>query len=402
MSAELPGPLSSDSLEAAGLAPKSRHGSTPGARAKRKAKAAIRRATLTRGYEELVGTVDHLGARIDALAGAVDRLDERVTRQSDVNDSVRVNEINIQLLKGEVRNNERLLRELGFAFAPATGIEGAGARFSELREAVNGLERQLRNLAVTSAHDHGPETAAAPEVPAAPPTSTLFNYVGFERRFRGDPEVILDTLEERYADLLLQNQPVVDVGCGRGELLDRLASRGAEVIGVEPDPGMVADARARGLTVHQAYAADYLRSVPDHSLGAIISTHVVEHLELDILIELLELSREKLKPGGVFVAETPNPASLIVLGNSYIMDPTHVWPLHPSLLAFLAETAGYRDVRLNFYSPAEGYHLKPVDLPEGASEADTAVAASFNAAVEQLNDVLFGPQDYSITATTAP
>ena len=42
-------------------------------------------------------------------------------------------------------------------------------------------------------------------------------------------------------------------------------------------------------------------------------------------------------------AETPNPASLVVLGNSYVLDPTHVRPLHPSLMVFLCEGAGFRD-----------------------------------------------------------
>ena len=82
------------------------------------------------------------------------------------------------------------------------------------------------------------------------------------------------------------------------------------------------------------------RRLPEQSLGSIISVHVVEHLPLATLVELLELAATRLRPGGIFVAETPNPASLIVLGNSYILDPTHVWPLHPSLLTFLCERAG--------------------------------------------------------------
>jgi hypothetical protein len=112
----------------------------------------------------------------------------------------------------------------------------------------------------------------------------------------------------------------------------------------------------------------------------------------------------KLRPGGVFVSETPNPASLIVLGNSYLLDPTHVRPLHPSLLSFLCEKAGFRDVRLQFFSPATGYHLPRVsldtqdDVPPWAIELSSAVDRGF----AQLNEVLFGPQDYTVLARTAP
>ena len=135
---------------------------------------------------------------------------------------------------------------------------------------------------------------------------------------------------------------------------------------------------------------------PEQSLGSIISVHVVEHLPLATLVELLELAATRLRPGGIFVAETPNPASLIVLGNSYILDPTHVWPLHPSLLTFLCERAGFRDVRLEFHAPAEDYQLPPIDAgPDGPAWVE-----DLNARFAQLNQVLFGPQEYAAIATT--
>ena len=187
------------------------------------------------------------------------------------------------------------------------------------------------------------------------------------------------------------------MGCGRGELLELLAGRGVEVLGVDTDPGMVVEARERGLHVDQADVVAWLRQRPEHSLGAIFSAHLAEHLELDALLEFIDLARSRLVPGGVFVAETPNPASLIVLGNSYILDPTHVRPLHPSLLSFFCENAGFRDVRLWFFSPAEGYHLPLLDGPDVPGWA-----APVNVALTRLNEVLFGPQEYAVVATTAP
>ena len=86
-----------------------------------------------------------------------------------------------------------------------------------------------------------------------------------------------------------------------------------------------------------------------------------------------------------------------MLGNSYILDPTHVRPLHPSLLAFLCETAGFRDVTLQFYSPAEGYWLAPIEAPEAPE-----LVAQVNAGLEHLNHVLFGPQEYSVIVWTPP
>jgi SAM-dependent methyltransferase len=305
---------------------------------------------------------------------------------------------NLELLKGDVRALDAALAELGQAIAPAAGLPGVPGRFAELRDRVNALDRRLRTVETAGpagappAEDGEPAPAAA----AAPPADR-FDYVGFERRFRGDPEEILRTLSDRYLDLLAASPPVLDVGCGRGELLAALAERGVPCSGVDLDPGMVAEARAAGLDVAAGDAVAHLRSLPEASLGSIIAVHVAEHLALPALLELLELAASRLRPGGLLVAETPNPASLVVLGNSYILDPTHVWPLHPSLFTFLCERAGFRDVELRFHSPAEAYHLPRLELPEGDEWAGPV-----NEAVDRLNDVLFGPQEYAVLARTPP
>lgn len=309
--------------------------------------------------------------------------------------------INLELLKGEVRSVIQTLDDLGMAIAPAAGLAGAGERLSELRERVNGLDRRLRTLQAQATTPAPAAPAPAPpaaagSVPAAP-SSALFDYVGFERRFRGDPEAVAAALAERYLDLLVANPPVVDIGCGRAELVEMLAKRGVEAIGVDTDPSMVAEARDRGLDVRQVDGNSFLRSREPGSLGAIIATHLVEHLEFADLVELLELAATRLRPGGVLIAETPNPTSLVVLGNSFILDPTHLRPLHPSLLTFLCEGAGFRDVRLRFHAPASDYHLPMIDEPDAPPWTKR-----INEAFARLNQVLFGPQEYALIATAAP
>ena len=305
--------------------------------------------------------------------------------------------INLELLTGEVRSVIQALEDLGMAIAPAAGLPGAGERLSELRERVNGLDRRLRTLqAQATTPAPGPGRAGAGPGPAAP-SSALFDYVGFERRFRGDPEAVAAALAERYLDLLVANPPVVDIGCGRAELVEMLARRDVEAIGVDTDPSMVAEARDRGLDVRQVDGNSFLRSREPGSLGAIIATHLVEHLEFADLVELLELAATRLRPGGVLIAETPNPTSLVVLGNSFILDPTHLRPLHPSLLTFLCEGAGFRDVRLRFHAAATDYHLPMIDDPDAPPWTKRV-----NDAFAKLNSVLFGPQEYALIAAAAP
>jgi SAM-dependent methyltransferase len=345
-----------------------------------------------------VEATDHALHRIAQLEQQLQALQSRRIEEETIRLETHAATVNLELLKGQVLSVVEQLEGLGMAIAPATGLEGAGVRLAELRERVNGIDRRLRTLASDATRPAIAAPAGEPAAllaPAAGPSSASFDYVGFERRFRGDPAVVLANLEKRYADVLADNAPVVDIGCGRAELVGLLAERGVAAVGVDTDPSMVAEARDQGLDVRLQDGLDYLESQPPGSLGAIIATHLVEHLELDPLIKLLELSVSRLKPGGIFIAETPNPASLIVLGNSYILDPTHVRPLHPSLLSFLCEGAGFRDVRLAFYEPARDYHLPLVNDPEAP-----AWTATVNTALTKLNDVLFGAQEYSVTATT--
>lgn len=357
---------------------------------------------LSRG-EETLAEVAALRARVAALSE--DRLDAALLAARvgsspavlELSAQVDSSTINLELLKAEIRAIERTLHELGMAFAPATGLAGVGERFGELREQVNAVARRLRQMEAGRAAEGG--TAVSTAVPAAAgdpgPLDVLFDYVAFERRFRGTPEQVLGAQAERYADLLAEHAPVLDIGCGRGELVELLAGRGVDVVGVEPDGGMASEALARGIVVHETDGASYLGSLAPGSIGAVFSAHVAEHVPFEALLELVHLSFAALAPGGVFVAETPNPASLVVLGNSFILDPTHQRPLHPSLFAFVCETAGFRDVRLQFYAPAEGYHLQ---MPASTDDALGAVVAQHAA---KVNEVLFGSQEYAVIATKA-
>lgn len=302
--------------------------------------------------------------------------------------------INQELMKAELRSVLDELNDLGDAIAPTAGLQGARVRLAELRERVNDLDRRTRRITRDTPEAAGAPAAAAPVAPpGAPAGSSGFDYLGFERRFRGDSETIVATLRERYLPVLREHAPVLDVGCGRGEFVGALTADGISAEGVDLDPDSVAEAASLGRKVRLADAVETLRAAPQHHYGAVVSFQVLEHLPLEPLLEVIELSAARLKPGGVFIAETPNPSSLIVLGNSYILDPTHVRPLHPLLLIFLCERAGFRDVTVRFFEPASAFHLPLVPdagLPEWA--------ANINVALTRLNDVLFGPQDYAVIA----
>ena len=135
-----------------------------------------------------------------------------------------------------------------------------------------------------------------------------------------------------------------------------------------------------------------LRDATAGSLGAVLCVHVVERLELDALLELLELTATRLRAGGVFIAETPNPASLAVLSGSSAHDPTPTRLLHPSVLAFLCERAGFDTVELRYF--AQSFDALPLITADDAPQW----VEQINESLTKLNGLLFGPQEYAVVA----
>jgi len=263
----------------------------------------------------------------------------------------------------------------------ASREEAARRSLTELEERLARLERRPAGGSAP-----GPPQSHAPQTVAAQPTAAAFpDYFAYEARMRGST----DTVRERqriYVDDFRDAAPVLDVGCGRGELLGLLREAGIQARGVDADADMVAYALGEGLEVEQADALAYLEVLGDGSLGGVFAGQVVEHLPPSALLRLLELAAQKLRLGGLLVAETINPLSPLAL-RSYFADLTHAQPVVPETLALLASQAGFREVETRFLNePAER-----LAIPD-----DPTIAAN----VRKLNDILFAPLDYAVIART--
>jgi O-antigen chain-terminating methyltransferase len=104
---------------------------------------------------------------------------------------------------------------------------------------------------------------------------------------------------------------------------------------------MVRHCREKGHTdVQHATANEHLRGLPDGTLGAVFSAQVVEHMPFEELKDFLALSLAKLRPGGVFVAETVNPHAPHALKNFWV-DPTHQHPLFPEVALVICKLTGF-------------------------------------------------------------
>lgn len=259
--------------------------------------------------------------------------------------------------------------------------EDLGAELERTRAEVRELRARVAELAAAA----GPSARFAAVYPA------------FEDRFRGSESDVADRLAIYLPEVdgvLRRDEPgprLVDVGPGRGEWLALLASRGVPARGVDDNAAMVAHLRGRGLDVAAGDGAAHLAELPAGSLDAVTAFHVVEHLGLDALLGLLHAARRALRPGGLLVAETPNPTNLVMGACNFHLDPTHRTPLPPAQLEFLVTASGFTGVRTWPLHPKEAVDLSGLRLPGVAPEHTATLARA-------LEKGLFGPQDYAVLA----
>lgn len=106
----------------------------------------------------------------------------------------------------------------------------------------------------------------------------------------------------------LKGKRTLDVGCGRGKMLGLLQEQGAEVFGVDPDPGALEYVRACGFEMTWQGNVDDVDGALKFDL--ITLSDVIEH-PLDPL-GLLSQCAGRLNQGGIIMVWTPNAGHVAV------------------------------------------------------------------------------------------
>jgi len=158
---------------------------------------------------------------------------------------------------------------------------------------------------------------------------------------------------------------ILDLGCGDGVLTDQLVAVGAEVVGVDASPDMVAAAKARGL---DARVMDGQALTFGAEFDAVFSNAAL-HWMLDPAAVASGVSRA-LKPGGRFVGEQGGAGNIATLRGALrevltergypvpAEDPQ--WYASPEEFRAVYEAAGFVDVEAWLID-------RPTPLPSGAA-----------------------------------
>jgi 2-polyprenyl-3-methyl-5-hydroxy-6-metoxy-1,4-benzoquinol methylase len=137
--------------------------------------------------------------------------------------------------------------------------------------------------------------------------------------------------------------PVVDLGCGRGELVRLLETDGFDAEGIDISPEQAALAHAAGVPrVRQGDFRTILAAQPAHYV-AITATDLLEHLTQPEVLQTFDDAAAALAPGGVFVGRVPNAISPLG-GHIRNGDFTHQTSFTARSIRQLAAAAGFDSV----------------------------------------------------------
>jgi 2-polyprenyl-3-methyl-5-hydroxy-6-metoxy-1,4-benzoquinol methylase len=200
-------------------------------------------------------------------------------------------------------------------------------------------------------------------IESAPPEVASVDWLKFAERFRGSEDDIR-ARQQMYAVRFREKAPVLDIGCGRGEMLEVFRDAGIAARGIDSNDDSIALCQTSGLVAEKADLFAYLNQLPDESLGGVVCCQVVEHLPQARLPEMIRLIHAKLRAGGLVAIETPNPECLAIFATHFYLDPTHRHPIPPALASFYLEEAGFGLIQIERLSPAIESLPSLAELPE--------------------------------------
>lgn len=149
-----------------------------------------------------------------------------------------------------------------------------------------------------------------------------------------------EIVERSFLDIFRNCKNVLNIGA-QGEFLLMLNENGIYGKSINPEEERIKEQPNKGTDVQLAHPIAYLKSITNDSLDGIFIGHTIEFLQSKELIDLITLSLEKLKQSSYFVAEITDDK------------------IHPEVMKFLMEHAGFTDIQLKFFYFSETGATEP-------------------------------------------
>lgn len=165
-------------------------------------------------------------------------------------------------------------------------------------------------------------------------------------------KMITPVIENAATLLESQNYPdgarLLDIGCGHGFFLNKMARRGWAVEGIEVSrPGREYTEKTLGLCAHSKPLEEMV--FPRECLDVVTLLYVIEHVH-DPEMVLQEVYRI-LKPGGMILLRWPHSTPVVKILGPFAKrfdiyhTPFHLYDFNPGAMRHLLEKCGFEDVQ---------------------------------------------------------
>ncbi|MCH5203856.1 MAG: class I SAM-dependent methyltransferase [Oscillospiraceae bacterium] len=227
-------------------------------------------------------------------------------------------------------------------------------------------------------------------------------YEEFLDKYRGSREEISRRLNVYFDEFNNFNidptrpNVIVDIGCGRGEMLECAYKRGISCVGVDINEACCNYCKDRGFNAVHSDAVEYLSGLEGNSVDAVTAFQLIEHISTDMLNNIIKEALRVLKPGGMLIMETPYSRNVEVGTYSFYIDPTHRRPVNGDFVKFLCEERGYSSV--SFFMWKEKEIEAWLNSVYGAETTKALESPTFRTVLEEAKKALFASPDYAIIA----
>ncbi len=152
---------------------------------------------------------------------------------------------------------------------------------------------------------------------------------------------------------IFRNKNIADIGCGAGTFLDFLKGVGEKLIAIEPSEIYQKALKEKGYFTY-SYLSDACKEWKN-KIDIVTSFDVIEHVEdpLQFMKEIYDLL--VCRGGSRAIIGTPTDAPVMrhLLGSQYekqvLFSVQHLWIFSEQSLLILAEKAGFKNVRIQYF-----------------------------------------------------
>ena len=190
----------------------------------------------------------------------------------------------------------------------------------------------------------------------------------------------------------LQGRRILDIGCGRGNLLQALVERGASVAGLDPDEAMLEVAQTLVPKAALKQGCAQLLPFGDASMHAAIFLNSLHHIPVpDMLLALEEAARVVGKGGSVIVVESLSEGSFfdalrLIEDETEVRQAAQDAIVRARRLGIVSEIRQIEYDRIETFPDAEAFLERAIVIDPSREERAQAARGKLLARFEALSD----------------